>query len=116
MADNIMGEHTILIIIVTARGQTLSRQAEALIWMWDESAGKATGEAHAGSAANRGQPCPVRVHMPIPWCAKSVINTNQHTGIDTPDTDGDKTPAVHRDRDANALTIKSSMHVRYQQA
>ena len=111
-----MGEHTILIIIITARGQTLLRQAEALIWMWDESAGKATGEAHAGSAANRGQPCPVRVHMSIPWCAKSVINTNQHTGIDIPDTDVDKASAVHRDRHANALTSKSSMHVCYQQA
>ena len=111
-----MGEHTILIIIITARGQALLRQAEALIWMWDESAGRTTGDAHAGSAANRGQPCPVRVPMSIPWCAKSVINTNQHTGIDIPDTDVDKAPAVYRDRHANALTIKPSMRVRYQQA
>ena len=66
MADSIMDEHTILMLILTARGQALSRQAEALIWMWDEAAGKETGEAHAGSAADRGLPCPVRVHMSIP--------------------------------------------------
>ena len=58
----------------------------------------------------------MRVHMSNTLCAKSVINTNQHTRTDTPDTDADKTPAVYRDRIAGALTIKPSMHVRYQQA
>ena len=72
--------------------------------MWDEAAGKETAEAHTGSAADRGLPCPVRVHMSNTMCAKSVINTNQHTRTDTPDTDADKTPAVHRDRLAGALT------------
>jgi hypothetical protein len=66
MADNIMGERTMLIIIITARGQALLRQAKALIWMLDESAGMMTWDAHAGSAANRGQPCPVRVPMSMP--------------------------------------------------
>ena len=33
MADSIMDEHTILMLILTARGQALLGQAEALIWM-----------------------------------------------------------------------------------
>ena len=33
MADSIMDEHTVLKLMLTARGHTLLGQAEALIWM-----------------------------------------------------------------------------------